>query len=265
MAGIADRPAAGLLGELEQGAALAERDDVVDQLGFRLDLELVGMRERGVAAHRRARDPQHVRMRARLARARRRRGRRLGAARQPEPVHLADHRIAGDAAELCGDLTRRQAVGPQLLQRLDAFVGPGHASSSSAVAAAAKSGQNPTTGLGNDRLARRILPLPIYSRDLSAARNVVVVDRKATIWRESGARVRSLRVHMFRPCLRKASTLYLHAYVRLRRRFAARGRAACGSLSGIMLTARSRCNRIPYRAARRGGTFHFRLIVGMST
>src|SRR5215471_21410597 len=34
MAGIADRPAAGLLVELEQGAALAKRDDVVDE--FRL-------------------------------------------------------------------------------------------------------------------------------------------------------------------------------------------------------------------------------------
>ena len=55
--------------------------------------------------------------RARLARARRGRGRRLGAAGQPEPVHLADHGVAGDAAELCGDLTRRQAVGPQLLQQ----------------------------------------------------------------------------------------------------------------------------------------------------
>ena len=132
-AGIADRPAAGLLGELEQRPALAERNDVVDHLGFRLGIELVGMSKRGVAPHRRAGDPHHVRMGARLARARRARGRRLGAARQPEPVHLADDRVAGDAAKLCGNLTRRQSVGPQLLQRLDALVGPGHAPSSSAV------------------------------------------------------------------------------------------------------------------------------------
>ena len=66
------------------------------------------MGERGVAAHRRARDPQHVRLGARLARAGRGRGRRLGAARKAEAVHLADHRVAGDAAELCGDLAGRQ-------------------------------------------------------------------------------------------------------------------------------------------------------------
>src|SRR5712691_4528927 len=200
---IADRPAAGLLGELEQGAALAERNDIVDQLGLGLGVELVGMRQRGIAPYRRARDPQHVRMGARLARARRRRGRRLGAPRQSEPVHLADHRVAGDAAKLCGNLTRRQPVGPKLLQHLDALVSPGHASSSSAVATAEKSGQNPSTGLGNDRLARRILPLPIYASDLSAARNVVSDNRNATIWRESGARVRTPRVHMLCPRLRK--------------------------------------------------------------
>jgi len=52
---------------------------------------------------------------------------RHGAVGQAEPVHLADHRVAGDAAERLGDLRRRQALGPHLLQLLDPLVGPGHA------------------------------------------------------------------------------------------------------------------------------------------
>src|SRR5436190_12977114 len=126
LTGIADRPAASLLRELEQGAALAKRDDVIEQLRLGLDVELVGVSECGVAAYRRPRDSQHVRMDARLARAGSSGGWRLGAARKAEPVHLADHRIASDAAKLRGDLTRRQPVGPQLLQHFNALIGPGH-------------------------------------------------------------------------------------------------------------------------------------------
>src|SRR5262249_31205607 len=136
MAWIADRPSTGLLVELEQRAALADRDDVVDQLGLQLDIELVGLRERGVAPYRRPRNPQHMPMGARFARARGGGGWRLGAARQPEPMHLADHRIAGDAAKLRGDLARRQPIRPEFLQRFDALIGPGHAPNSSPVAAA---------------------------------------------------------------------------------------------------------------------------------
>src|SRR5215471_3735478 len=143
MAWIADRPAAGLFVELEQCAALADRDDVIDQLRFQLDIELVGLGERGVAPYRRPRDPQHMPMGARLARARGGGGWRLGAARQPEPVHLADHRIAGDAAKLRGDLARREPIRPEFLQRFDALIGPGHAPNSSPVTAAEKSRQNP--------------------------------------------------------------------------------------------------------------------------
>src|SRR5215468_6632107 len=143
MAGIADRPAAGLLVELEQRAALAKRDDVIDEFRLQLDLEFVGLGERGVTPYRWPRDPQHVRMGARLARARSGGGWRLGASRQPEPVHLADHGIAGNAAKLRGDLARRQPLYPEFLQCFDAFIGPGHAPNSSPVAAAEKSRQNP--------------------------------------------------------------------------------------------------------------------------
>jgi hypothetical protein len=41
-------------------------------------------------------------------------------------MHLADHRVAGDAAELAGDLARRQSIRPQLLEELDALLGPAH-------------------------------------------------------------------------------------------------------------------------------------------
>src|SRR5262249_12911904 len=46
---IADRPAAGLLVQFQGGAALPDRDDVVDQLRFGLQLVFIGMRQRRVA------------------------------------------------------------------------------------------------------------------------------------------------------------------------------------------------------------------------
>ncbi len=120
--------------ELQDRAALADRNDVVEEFGFRLGLRLEivvrrrAMRERGVAAGCRPRRPHEVRGRPRLARPRRRRRGRLGAARQPEPVHLADHGVAGDAAEFGRDLAGRKAVRPQLLQQFDPLVcpRPGH-------------------------------------------------------------------------------------------------------------------------------------------
>src|SRR5215510_15021460 len=57
-AGIADRPAAGHLVQLEQRTALPDRDDVVEDLRLGLDIVLVGVRERGVASHRRTRHPE---------------------------------------------------------------------------------------------------------------------------------------------------------------------------------------------------------------
>src|SRR5215204_2010818 len=139
-------------------------------------------------------------MGARLARAWHRRGWRFGAARKAEPMHLADHRVAGDAAEFGSDLTRGEAVGPQFLQQLDAFVSPAH-EQLLAFVAAGSFGQNPLPGLGSDRLAPTRTPDTDLLRNLSAARNVVFDNRKPTIWRESGARVGSYRVHMFRPPL----------------------------------------------------------------
>ena len=45
---------------------------------------------------------------------------------EAEAVDLADHRVAGDAAELLGDLARALALGPHGLEGLDLFIGPGH-------------------------------------------------------------------------------------------------------------------------------------------
>src|SRR5262245_12684614 len=42
-------------------------------------------------------------------------------------MHLADHGIAGDAAEPPRTLTGAEPVRPQLLQEFDAFIVPGHA------------------------------------------------------------------------------------------------------------------------------------------
>src|ERR1051326_7355976 len=57
-AGVADRPAALALVELEQRAALPDRYDVLDQLGLGLDILLVHRGERRIAAHRRACEPR---------------------------------------------------------------------------------------------------------------------------------------------------------------------------------------------------------------
>ena len=118
---------------------------------------VVGVGERGVAAHLRPRDAQHVRMRARLARARRGRGRRLGAAGEAEPMHLADHRVARDAAELGSDLAGREAIGPQFLQQSRRV----RQSSSSQIPRHSPRREAPDRirrSLGSNWLARRVLP-----------------------------------------------------------------------------------------------------------
>src|SRR6476646_2681065 len=196
LAGIADRPAAGFLGELEQGPALTHGNDVVDQFRLGVGVEGIGMGERGIAAHGRPRNPHHMLMRAGLARPWRRRGRRFGAARKPKPVHLADHGMTGKAAKLGRDLAGRQPVGPKPLQRLDAFISPAHGLKS----LASRGGEVRTEsdyGRGTDALPPTPTATTMYASDLSAARYVVPADRKATIWRESGARVRAPGVHMF--------------------------------------------------------------------
>src|SRR5260221_604449 len=81
--GIADRPMAGRLIQLEQRQPLAHRHHIVvgDRIRLHLDFESVGQRR--VATRDRARNPHHVLGRAGLALTRRRRGVALVTAGQP--------------------------------------------------------------------------------------------------------------------------------------------------------------------------------------
>src|SRR6516162_3149022 len=91
--------------------------------------------------------------------------------------------------------------------------------------------------------------------DLSAARSVVFDDEKATIWRESGARVRRACFHIFCPRIANASTL-ICALVQCVNVY-----GGCHAVLGHVDSRLCR-NTIPYGAARRGGTFRFH---GLST
>src|SRR5260221_129677 len=82
----------------------------LDQLRLRLGLEIISVRERGIATNGGARYAHQMRVSAGLAGTRRGRRRALGASRQPQAVHLADHGVAGDATELGGNLACRQSL-----------------------------------------------------------------------------------------------------------------------------------------------------------
>src|SRR5262249_59753149 len=85
---------------------------------------------------------------------------------------------------------------------------------------------------------------------MSAAGIVVFDDGKATIWRESGARVRPACFHIFCPCLANASTL-ICALVHCVN--------VCGGCHAVLGHVDSRrCrNTITCGAAPGGGTFCF--------
>src|SRR3984957_7159734 len=104
-AGIADRPAAGLFGQLQNGAALADGNDILDQFRGHLRFDLIGVRKRRIATDRRASDPQHMGGRTCLALPRCGTGSGLGTAGGAEPVHLSNDCIASDTAEFRRDLT----------------------------------------------------------------------------------------------------------------------------------------------------------------
>src|SRR5262249_56687015 len=123
-----------------------------------------------------------------------------------EPVHLADHRIAGDAAKLRSDLARRQPIRPEFLQRFDALIGPGHASNSSPVAAAEEVQTESHSGPGQRPVGPTHTRATDLRYDLSAARSVVFDDGKATIWRGAGAKGPAARFPKFFPRLPNAST-----------------------------------------------------------
>ncbi len=124
LAGIADRPFAGVLVELEDRELARDRHHhVAARLQVRVGQIVEVALQREIADGDRARAADAAWMRAPLALDRRG---RLPASGKAEAVNLADHRVAGDAAELAGDLAGGKAVLPELLQQFDAFVGPGH-------------------------------------------------------------------------------------------------------------------------------------------
>src|SRR5918999_5330448 len=83
------------------------------------------MRQRGIAAYGGTRHPHHARG-ARLARPCRAGGGAFGPSREPETVDLANHRIAGDAAEFGCNLACRKAIRPKFFQKFYPLVGPTH-------------------------------------------------------------------------------------------------------------------------------------------
>src|SRR5215510_5541680 len=91
---IADRPMAFAFGQLKNRAALPQRDDVLNQLGLRLEFRLITMqwRQCRIATNPRARNSHHLAMGARLALTRHRGRWTFSTPRQAEPMHLSDHR-----------------------------------------------------------------------------------------------------------------------------------------------------------------------------
>src|ERR1700733_7458991 len=113
-----------------------------------------------------------------------------------QPMHFADHRIAGDAVgKLAGDLAGAQSFEPEFAQEIHSFVGPGHSSPSSiCLKVSLKLGSH-------DARNRRRTKAQINRRStgdsgvsdvlrISAAARDVVVDREeGTLAVESRARV----------------------------------------------------------------------------
>src|SRR5215471_8810668 len=125
---IADRPVALAFGQFEDRAALPDRDDIFYQLRFGLQVLLISMQGRKgrVAANARSGNSHDRAIGPRPTLARNRGRWALGASGQAKPMHLADHRIAGNAAEFRRNLTRRQSIAPQLLEEFHAIVRPVH-------------------------------------------------------------------------------------------------------------------------------------------
>src|SRR5260370_42381615 len=89
-------------GQFKDRTALSDRNDIFDQLLFGLEFRLIRMQwsKSRVAANARPRNSHERAMGPRLALAWYRGRWALGAPGQAQPMHLSDHRLAGNAAKL---------------------------------------------------------------------------------------------------------------------------------------------------------------------
>src|SRR6266481_6131016 len=136
---VADRPMALAFGQFKNRTALSDRNDIFDQSEFGLEFRFIGMQwsKSCVAANARPRNSHERAMGPRLALAWRRGRWALGAPRQTEPMHLSDHRIAGNATKFRRNLGSRQSIAPTPLEEFHAIIRPVHRSSSLGTGAAA--------------------------------------------------------------------------------------------------------------------------------
>src|SRR4051812_2293979 len=120
-------------------------------------------------------------------------------------MHLADYRVARHIAQLGRNLAGRKSAFPKFFELFDAIVGPGqyrHRTLSLATRrpnvgdAAIKAQKNPSRQNPLARAGRKKSAPNVYAEQLrltgsnTTARDVVPDNLKATIWRDSGARVR---------------------------------------------------------------------------
>jgi len=143
---------------------------------------------------------------------RRCRGRALGAAGQAQPVYFADHRVSRHVAEFGCDLLAERPLSQSFfscstrssdqVNTVIAIFPSRHAGPNAGSAGDAKSQislqQNPLVLAGREKRARTFTPNIRYRIDQNRRTRCRTRQQNATIWRDSGARVRAIDVHMFR-------------------------------------------------------------------
>src|SRR5882672_4133524 len=155
---VADRPVALAFVQFKNRTALSDRNDIFDQLGLGLEFRLIRM-QRGksrVATNAGPRNSHERAMGPRLALAWYGGRRVLGAPGQTEPMHLSDHRIAGNAAKLRRNLRGRQPIAPQLLEEFHAIVCPVHGFTVLGNRAARPAESHPARRTAQSRRRRRL-------------------------------------------------------------------------------------------------------------
>src|SRR6266404_3341289 len=183
---VADRPMALAFGQFKNRTALSDRNDIFDQFGFGLEFRLIRMQrsKSRVDANARPRNSHERAMRPRLALAWHRGRWALGAPGQTEPMHLSDHRIAGNTAKLRRNLGSRQSIAPELLEEFHAIVCPVHGSTVPWHPSSRPAESQPSRRTAQSRRRRRVAAKTENPHEMSYR-----ASKNATIWRDSRARV----------------------------------------------------------------------------